>query len=497
MELALDCQDLCPISRLICIFNNIREPTKNQSRTDSESTGEGKWRGTLGHYNEQTPNDFLDIASSHSQHAYGGKYSFQHSQTNGLTILFGQSHESPLDLVNAAYTRLTHDELVFFLKVRNLPSSGTHDELASRLTRHDFHTYHFPRTTTLLNGHGPTQPSMKQRRAGSMPDLPVEIMAYIMEQLDDWEFTTAVGIPSTNISQPLEWARSASSTDLAMITGYTQLIRSANPSSCPPTQLGAAAAVRFGYVNVLEYFLKEHRAIFGSLFRDDIIPIKASRHGRTTVLAWWKHGFEHHRDLIPSPKPGTISEAIDAASRGGQVDALDWWLDSGLPLEYTEAALEYASSKNKIPVLNWWKAHRGPTLPLKIGRVMDMASTAGHVKVLEWWAASQLEFKYDRHALHHASNHGRVNVLNWWLGSGLQLIFDQDALTGATRHNRPEVLEWWDKSGLPIQYRMCDIEEALEDAIGGGEEARRWWKSKGVDFNANDKEWMKLQNLNG
>ena len=90
----------------------------------------------------------------------------------------------------------------------------------------------------------------------------------------------------------------------------------------------------------------------------------------------------------------------------------------------------------------------------------------------------------------------QVDVLQWWLSSGLQLIFDPDCLTGATRHNRPEVLEWWDKSALPIQYRMCDIEEALEDAIGGGEAAREWWRKKGVDFNANDTEWMKLQNLN-
>ena len=38
---------------------------------------------------------------------------------------------------------------------------------------------------------------------------------------------------------------------------------------------------------------------------------------------------------------------------------------------------------------------------------------------------------------------------------------------------------------------MRDIEEAPEDAIGGGEDARDWWRRKGVDFNANDKEWMK------
>lgn len=327
------------------------------------------------------------------------------------------------------------------------------------------------------------------------PDLPAEIMADIMDLLGDWELSKAVGVP-TSISMPLGWAR-ANATDQAMISGYLPLIRAANPTVNPPTKLGAIAAVRFGYVNVLEYLLTQHRPIFLAISKNDLIPIKASRHGRTTVLSWWKHGFEQHPDLITPPRAGTIAEAIHAACRGGRVSSLDWWLESGLPLDYTEAALEYASARNEIPVLEWWKNHHKlPGLPLKIGRVMDVASTAGHVKVLEWWAASQLDFKYDRHALHHASWHGKVEVLQWWLGSGLQLIFDQDALTGATRHNRPEVLEWWQNSGLPIQYRMCDIEEALEDAIGGGEAAREWWKRKGVDFNANDKEWMALQNLN-
>jgi hypothetical protein len=44
--------------------------------------------------------------------------------------------------------------------------------------------------------------------------------------------------------------------------------------------------------------------------------------------------------------------------------------------------------------------------------------------------------------------------------------------------------------------RTTNLTTALEDAIGGGEAAREWWRGKGVDFNANDKEWMKLQNLN-
>lgn len=68
-------------------------------------------------------------------------------------------------------------------------------------------------------------------------------------------------------------------------------------------------------------------------------------------------------------------------------------------------------------------------------------------------------------------------------------------LVGATRHNRPEILQWWDRSGLPVQYRICDIEEALEDALRSGHEAREWWGRKGVDFKANNSEWIKLKSL--
>lgn len=382
-----------------------------------------------------------------------------------------------------------------FLKVRNLPTAGSDADLASRLSHHDIHTYHFPSTPTKQQQESPLLPTSKFQKSGRLPGLPIEILAAILDFVGDWELAKAVGVP-TRLSKPLEWSR-ASVTDKAMLPGYVPLIRAANPCLNPPTKVGAVLAVRFGYVNVLEYFLSTYHSIFQSIFKDDLIPIKASRHGRTDVLSWWKHGFEHHPLLIPPPTPMSIAEAIDGASRNGQVVSLDWWLNSGQPLEYTEAALEQASAKNRIPVLDWWLQQQKSTgLPLKIGRVMEMASTAGHVQVLEWWAASRLEPKYDGHAMQHASCHGKVEVLEWWLRSGLQVKFDQDVLTGATRHNRPEVLEWWDKSGLLIQYRMCDVEEALEDAIGGGEDARAWWKRKGVDFNANDKEWMKCQSLN-
>lgn len=328
------------------------------------------------------------------------------------------------------------------------------------------------------------------------PDLPVELIAEIMDQVGDWELAKAVGVP-TSIPQPLQWAR-AKPIDHAILSGYLPLIRAADPGADRPTRVSAVLIVRFGYVHVLEYFFTQHRSVFQSMFEQDL-HIVASLHGRISVLAWWKHHHDQYPDILPLPRPIAVAEAIDGASRNGQVASLDWWLHSGIPLHYTDAALESASAKNHLNVLTWWKQHstsKSHRLALKIGRVMDMASTAGHVDVLEWWARSQLDFKYDRQAMYHASCHGKVDVLQWWHSSGLQVIFDADALVGATKHNRPEVLEWWDKSGLPMQYRMCDIEEALEDAIGGGEAAREWWKRKGVDFNANDKEWMKYRTLN-
>ena len=146
---------------------------------------------------------------------------------------------------------------------------------------------------------------------------------------------------------------------------------------------------------------------------------------------------------LPLPASVSISEAIDDACRTGALRSLNWWKHHSGPslsqhIEYTDSALESASAKNHIHILDWWL---NSDLPLKIGRSMDVASGAGHVGVLEWFREhltirNALDVKYDKTAMHHASLHGRVDVLQWWLDSGLQLIFDADALTLASKHNR-------------------------------------------------------------
>jgi hypothetical protein len=54
-----------------------------------------------------------------------------------------------------------------------------------------------------------------------------------------------------------------------MIFGDFPLSHAADPCANRLTTIAATVAVRFGYVNVLEYFLSQHHSLFPSLFSND------------------------------------------------------------------------------------------------------------------------------------------------------------------------------------------------------------------------------------
>lgn len=380
-----------------------------------------------------------------------------------------------------------------------------------------------------------------------MPNLPVELIAEIMDHLGDWELANAVGTV-TALKRPKDWTRATLVDEAALSGSLTRMMCVVSSSSLPSTtsaipfaglsQVGANAIVRLGYIHILDHLLQHDRNTFDRLYGGDnpnCIPLRASASGRTEVLTWWRA-----QNDIPKIYG---DECIDEACKHGRLDVLDWWWCNTLPhhlprsprttpasldqktgtsgagssaplyMFYTEAALENASARGHIHVLKWWKQSG---LPLRVGRVMDLASKSGHTEVLDWWSRSGIEVKYDHGTLDHASRNGKVDVLSWWLHSGYRMMvralpfcaplqlfnmlsaatqFNEEVLLSATRHNRPEVLQWWYDSGLTVHYRICDIEEALEDAIRPGPEAREWWGKHGVDFKANNAEWMKLKIL--
>jgi hypothetical protein len=383
-------------------------------------------------------------------------------------------------VLQRAYERLQKPELVIFCSLRSLKNTGSPSQLAKRLAEHDLTAYQ--PSALLLRPDTPELRSISaintelDRRQATR--IPMELVVLIIDHIGDWELSQAVGI-TTSLARPREWSR-ATELDLAVVTRSLERVQR---TSGPFYTVSAKAAIRFSCIEIIEYLFTKHRANFDKIF-GQLLPLNACLEGSISVLNWYKANYVHIR--------GYDSASMDNASLNGHVHILQWWFDSGLTLKYSEAALEHASARGHVAVLDWWKNSK---LPLKIGRVMELASGAGHIAVLSWWVQSRLDFKYDRVSMYNASCSGRLDSLEWWAHSGLHMIYDPDVLVGATRHNKPEALEWWDKSGLPIQYRLCDIEEALEDSLGGGSQVRAWWENKGVDFKANFTEWTKYHSL--
>ena len=398
-------------------------------------------------------------------------------------------------VVQNAYERLRKNELVVFCSLRSLSTNGSSSQLAKRLADHDLSTYQAPASLPLSSSslisqsislRDQSQHDTNRTRQQSVVinatlahHLPLELVAQIIDHIGDWELSKAVGL-TTSLKVPLAWGR-ATRLDLAILSLDLAKVK-ATPG--PFYMCSAKAAIRFSAVEIIDYLFSRHRHCFDKTL-GQILPAHASLEGSIPALKWWRDNYAHI-------KPAGCA-ALDGASLNGHVDVCEWWLrESGQPLKYSEAALENASARGHLHMLQWWKASQ---LPLKIGKVMELASGAGHLAILEFWRRSGEEFKYDKVPLQHASVAGRVDSLEWWATSGLQMIYDSDVLVGATRHNKPNSLQWWLESGLPIQYRPCDIEEALEEATGGGAQVRAWWEKRGVDFGANYAEWTKYQSL--
>ena len=77
------------------------------------------------------------------------------------------------------------------------------------------------------------------------------------------------------------------------------------------------------------------------------------------------------------------------------------------------------------------------------------------------------------------------------------MLFDNQVLVGPTKMGHADVLEWWKRSGLRVEYKTCDIEEALEDGVEGeaGDDVRKWWARNGLNLGVGTSEWMRVKVL--
>ena len=150
--------------------------------------------------------------------------------------------------------------------------------------------------------------------------LPQELVSLILEYTEDWELAHALGV-RTALPEPAPWQEFATPLDRA-------ILRAATTNSLVPveyarlaeghkslTQFGARVMLRLSLVDVLDYLLREDEHQL-RVQCQDLLPVVASAWGRLDVLEWAKNS---RFGLSPSPK--TTAEAIDEASRHGQVQS--------------------------------------------------------------------------------------------------------------------------------------------------------------------------------
>ncbi|KAG9231387.1 phosphopentothenoylcysteine decarboxylase-like protein [Amylocarpus encephaloides] len=364
--------------------------------------------------------------------------------------------------------------------------------------------------------------------------LPPELWGVIFQYVGDWEVARALNI-FTNLPTPREWTQTNNgpqnelhmymrSLEWAILTLPVPKIivrlKQAPEDMQYLSSLCIKLIIKFCLTDLLAHLETNLQDVFWSSFGQKLLPNKASAvYGRTEILEWWR----------TSPtflSKDYTAEAIDGASMSGFIHVLDWWRRSGLPLKYTDSALEQASSKGHILVLEWWKqaalphgSFHGSPLPsdsepsstqdlqpalrLKPGKSLLAAAQNNQSHVLRWWDASSLPIAHSEHVCKIASAHGHVAVLDTWRElKGDKIAFDSRVLVEPTKNGHVDVLEWWKtfsrQSGVRVEYKTCDIEEALEDSVGGEasvERVKRWWARNGLNLGVQVSEWTKVKIL--
>lgn len=403
---------------------------------------------------------------------------------DGLTDLL-KSLESSLDLPPWEVSTVTTSAG----KGKSTAAQSSESNLSARPSRTDTVS-----ALRHLQAHWPS-PAVK------VQSLPLEIWLMIFEEhLQDWEIAKAVGI-TTNLPVPQEWQNhllkmsTPASLEYTILRGSFASIKKridALPRWKPVSDLACHLIVKFSRTDILSYLTDNHLDLHWTTSRLRNIPYRASAiYGNPTILTWW-------RDAANLPNKEYMADAMDGASRAGFTNVLSWWLHSGLPLRYTERALESASAEGRIEVLDWWRtaslnAPPDRPLPMKVGKSVLLAAQSGRTASLAWWDASGIPYSHAENVARIASTHGHTHVLDFWFKlKGPKMIFDNQVLVGPTKNGHDHVLQWWKDCGLRVEFKTCDIEEALEDAVSGADgRVRRWWQRNGLNLGLGTREWMK------
>jgi len=349
--------------------------------------------------------------------------------------------------------------------------------------------------------------------------LPPEIWTMILEQTGDWELAKGLRVYTT-LPTPSSWAELSKPTTDPLILYNKELawttLTSSPAAICkkisesPPNlddlpYLVVKLILRFGLLDVLQYLEANRPSLFKAFDGPKTqFPLYAS--SRIDVLEYWRQSrwFADRGHVY-------TSKALDEASENGNLRVLDWWWRrSGMKLKYTEYALEQASAKGHLSVLEWWRdaAAQDENIILRPGKSILYATQNHHPHILRWWHTSNIPIAHSDSVPKLASRTNSISCLETWrvLKGDSKLVYDSEVLREPTVQGFVGVLEWWrqyahgELEGMQgrqqlVEFRTCDIEEALEDCIGDQSEVRGWWARNGLNLGVRNEEWLKTRYL--
>lgn len=156
---------------------------------------------------------------------------------------------------------------------------------------------------------------------GASRRLPPELVSLILDYTADWELACALGCSNhPNLAPPAPWQEFATPLDRAVL-------RTSSAHSLVPvqyarahghthfTQWGARVMLRFALIDTIDYLFHADQREFRQQC-EHLLPVVASAWGRRNVLEWAKDST-----FKLNPDPRIMAEAIDEASRHGQVES--------------------------------------------------------------------------------------------------------------------------------------------------------------------------------
>lgn len=329
------------------------------------------------------------------------------------------------------------------------------------------------------------------------------------------------------------------------------------------SSLSVKLVIKFSLVAVLSYLEANLKDVFWQSFGSKLLPTKASAaYERPQILEWWrtspsflkkdytaeavdgasKSGFVHVLDWWrKSGLPLKYTDAaLEQASSKGHILVLEWWKEASMHQgsyfidEVAKTKVQTLSSEQSSDTIVTTPAPStaGALSPLrlKVGKSIIAAAQNGHVNTIRWWDTSGIPYSHSESVARTASAYGHVAVLEEWKalkGDKFAMSFDNQVLVGPTKNGFVRVLEWWKaqsmddddksvaaingsiaggmipgttKTRIRVEYKTCDIEEALEDSVrsqgGEGEdEVRGWWAKNGLNLGVGTSEWMQVKTL--